>query len=136
MTEALLDTNVILRHLLQDHPEQSPASTALLARIESGELIGSLTPMAIDEIVWVLSGTTYGFGRDVIREALSAVLELPGLRVTDGPAVIRALQVYAEVNVDFIDAYHAALAQSAGGVIYSFDRDFDRIPGVSRRAPG
>ncbi|MCC7090037.1 MAG: hypothetical protein IT295_12850, partial [Dehalococcoidia bacterium] len=45
-TEVLLDTNVFLRHLLQDHPEQSPASTALLERIESGVLAGWVTPMA------------------------------------------------------------------------------------------
>lgn len=130
-TEVLLDTNVFLRHLLQDHPEQSPASTALLERIESGVLAGWVTPMAVAEMVWVLSGSTYGLTRDDIRDGLSALLELPGLRVVDN----RALELYASLSIDFIDAYHGALAEAAGGVVYSFDRDFDRIPGVTRLTP-
>ncbi|NJD66619.1 MAG: type II toxin-antitoxin system VapC family toxin [Chloroflexi bacterium] len=134
-TEVLLDTNVFLRHLLQDHPEQSPASTALLERIESGVLAGWVTPMAVAEMVWVLSGSTYGLTRDDIRDGLSALLELPGLRVVDNRALRRALELYASLSIDFIDAYHGALAEAAGGVVYSFDRDFDRIPGVTRLTP-
>jgi len=134
--EVLLDTNVLLRHLLQDHPEQSPASTALLERIESGVLAGWITPMAVAEMVWVLSGSTYGLTRDDIRDGLSALVEIPGLRVVDNRALLRALELYASLSIDFIDAYHGALAEATGGVVYSFDRHFDRIPGVTRLTPG
>lgn len=134
-TEVLLDTNVLLRHLLQDHPEQSPASTALLERLESGELAAWITPMAVAEMVWVLSGSSYGLDRHDVRDGLSAVLEIPGLRAVDKQALLRALQLYASLNIDFIDAYHGALAAAAGGLVYSFDRDFDRIPGVTRLTP-
>lgn len=135
-TEVLLDTNVLLRHLLQDHPEHSPASTALLERIESGVLAGWITPMAVAEMVWVLSGSTYGLTRHDIRDGLSALLEIPGLRVVDHRALLRALELYASLNIAFNDAYHGAIAGATGGVVYSFDRDFDRIPGVTRLTPG
>jgi predicted nucleic acid-binding protein len=134
-TEVLLDTNVLLRHLLGDHPDQSPASTALLERIESGMLTGWITPMAFAEMVWVLSGSTYGLTRDEIRDGLSALLEVPGLRVVDNRALLRALELYASLAIDFIDAYNGALAEATGGVVYSFDKDFDRIPGVTRLTP-
>jgi predicted nucleic acid-binding protein len=35
--DAFLDTNVLLRQVLQDHPEHSPRATALIAAIERGE---------------------------------------------------------------------------------------------------
>ena len=130
----LIDTNIVLRHLLQDHPEQSPASTALLERIESGEVAGWTTPLAVAEMVWVLAGPVYRLTREQIRDGLSDLLQLPGLRVIDGAALIEALETYASVQVDFIDAYHAALVGNRGG-LYSFDRDFDRIPGITRIEP-
>lgn len=135
-TEVLLDTNVLLRHLLHDHPEQSPASTALLERIESGVLAGWITPMAVAEMVWVLSGSPYGLTRADIRDGISALIEVPGLRVVDNRALLRALELYASMSIDFIDAYHGALAEETGSKVYSFDRDFDRIPGVIRLTPG
>ena len=131
----LLDTNVLLRHLLQDSAGQSARATGLLERIEAGEFTARLTAMAIAEMVWVLSGVHYRFSRDEIRHALHEVLSIPGLQVGDSEAIGAALDIYAAHNVDFIDAYHAAIAGSSGMTMVSFDRDFDRIPGTSRIEP-
>lgn len=38
MAPAFLDTNILLRHLLQDDPQQSPRATAFLLRVENGEV--------------------------------------------------------------------------------------------------
>lgn len=132
--EFLIDTNIVLRHLLQDHPEQSPASTALLERIEAGQVAGWMTPMAVAEMVWVLSGPMYRLAREEIRDGLAAILRMPGLRVVEGEALVEALDSFAAFGVDFIDAYHAALLRP-GQPVYSYDRDFDRIPGVTRVEP-
>lgn len=131
----LLDTNVLLRHLLQDSAGQSARATGLLERIEAGEFTARLTAMVIAEMVWVLSGVHYRFSRDEIRQALDEVLEIPGLHVRDSEAIGAALDIYAAHNVDFIDAYQAAIAGTSGMTIVSFDRDFDGIPGTSRIEP-
>ena len=131
----LLDTNVLLRHLLQDTAGQSAAATGLLKRIEAGEFAAKMTAMAIAEMVWVLSGAHYGFSRDEIRQAIGKVLLIPGIQIADSEAIRAALDIYAAHNADFIDAYHSAFAGSSGMAIVSFDRDFDRIPGTSRIEP-
>jgi predicted nucleic acid-binding protein len=44
--------------------------------------------------------------------------------------------MYAELNISFVDAYHAALMKRLGLTdIVTFDRQFDRVPGVSRLEP-
>ena len=54
MAPPFLDTNVILRHLLADHPEQSPAATAFLERIEQGEIKVFTADTVIFEAVFTL----------------------------------------------------------------------------------
>lgn len=131
----LLDTNVLLRHLLQDSAGQAARATGLLERIEAGEFTAKMTAIAIAEMVWVFSGVHYGFSRDEIRQAIGELLSIPGLQVADAEAIRVALDTYAAHSVDFIDAYQAALAGSLGMTIVSFDQDFDRIPGAARIEP-
>ena len=47
-----------------------------------------------------------------------------------------AFDLYVRLRLPFADAYYAALMQRRGiQEIISFDKDFDRIPGVTRREP-
>lgn len=69
---AFLDTNVILRHLLADHPTLSPAAREILRQVEDGELEVWTSDLAIAEIVFVLSNRkTYGFARVAISTTAS-----------------------------------------------------------------
>ena len=69
-------------------------------------------------------------------EHLMRILDLPGVEVMDEVALRHAVDLWAQGRLDFADAYLAALAGrvSDSGVL-SFDRDFDRVPGVTRVGP-
>jgi predicted nucleic acid-binding protein len=52
------------------------------------------------------------------------------------PGLRRAFDLYVRFpSLSFADAYHAHLALERGGEIVSFDRGFDKIPGVKRIEP-
>jgi len=76
---AFLNTNVLLRHLLDDHPEQSPRATAYLARIERGELEARTADTVIFETGFTLQ-RHYRQPKAEIREALLPLIELSGIR--------------------------------------------------------
>ncbi|WP_240319230.1 PIN domain-containing protein [Deinococcus wulumuqiensis] len=59
--------------------------------------------------------------------ALLQLLRLPGVEAVEGEVVRSALSLYAEKNVDFADAYLAALAQEKGLSVGSFDRDLGKL---------
>ncbi len=132
-----IDSNVLLRYLLGDHPQQSNSARALIQSIAEGKLGAWTTELVISEMVYVLSGPVVGRERREIAEALQDLLEIPGLRL-DGREVVRAaLETWATVKVDWADAYHATLVVARGeSRLYSFDRDFDRLSGVERMEPG
>ncbi len=135
MALQFLDTNVLLRHLLQDDAEQSPASTAFLARVESGDAKVRISETVVFETVFTLE-RRYRASRREIRDAVLPLIELPGVVLPGKRKLRRVFDLYASANLPFADAYHAVLMQDLGiGEIVSYDRDFDRLPGLKRVEP-
>ncbi len=131
---AQLDANVLLRQLLADHETHSPRATALLARVSRGALTVEFAETTLFEVVFTLD-RSYKKTRTDIVENLSSFLTLPGVKFSEPRRALAALDIFGRSNVDFGDAYVAALALESDGQVISFDRDFDRIPGVTRVEP-
>lgn len=130
MTTAYVDTNVVVRHLVGDVPDQTRAATDLLMQPRS--LV--LTPFVFLEIAHVLR-SYYGLSRDAIAERLDAVLRLPAI-TGDLELLSAALDTHVVRGVSITDALLAAQALQSGVTeIVSFDHGFDRIVGVTRIAP-
>lgn len=132
----LADTNLFLRYLTNDVPEQADAVEMLLERAAGGEVTLAVTSLTIAEIVWTLE-SYYELSRQAVHEKILAILNTPGVEVQDADLVLQSSFWYAEENVDFIDAFNAAwcLAEGLDGV-YTFDqRHFSRIGGLEVRSP-
>lgn len=108
MAISFLDTNILLRHLLQDHPEQSPKATAYLARVEQGELQVRITDTVIFETVFTLQ-RHYRQPKARIRDALLPLIELPGIILPSKRHLRKVFDLYVDFNLPFADAYHAVL---------------------------
>lgn len=132
-----LDTNIILRHLLDDNEQMSKACYELFSQIENGELQVWTSDLAIAEVVFVLSNKkTYGFGRTAIKEALLPLIELPNLVLANKAHYERIFELYTTSKIDFIDCYHAVFVeQTEEAALYSYDRHFDEIQGITRIEP-
>jgi predicted nucleic acid-binding protein len=132
---AFLDTNILLRHLLQDDPRQSSRCTSYLGRIERGEVRARIANTVVFEAVFVLQ-RQHAVPRSEIRDALLALIELPGIVLPGKRMFGDVFDLYVERNVSFIDAYHAVLARRLGlNEIVSYDRGLDRVPGIRRVEP-
>ncbi len=129
-----LDTNILLRHLLGDVPEQSARAHVLLKRVVGGLRV-RVTESIVFEAVFTLQ-RTYKKSRQEISDNLLPILELPGISLP-GKAIIReAFRLFLETPLSIVDAYHAALMADLGLTeIYSFDPHFDHVPGITRLEP-
>ena len=135
MAQAFLDTTILLRHLLQDHPDQSPRATAYLARIERGEIEVYTADTVVFEAVFTLQ-RHYEVSRSRIRDNLLPLLQLPGVVLPGKQKFHEVFALYVEQTLPFADAYHVVLMEHLGlSQIIGFDTDFDRVPGISRREP-
>jgi predicted nucleic acid-binding protein len=133
MALPFLDANIFLRHLRQDDPQLSPKATAILDRIERGQLQASTSDIVIFEVAFSLQ-RSYRVPRERIAEALLPLIELSGI-VLPGKCQYRTVFVlYRSSPLGFEGCYHVVLMQRLGLTkILSLDTDFDRVPGIKRR---
>ena len=129
-----LDTNVLLRYLLADEPEQHAAATALIEDRLTPEAPGLIHPVALCEVVWAL-GQVYKVPKADIIGALRLLLRVRSLRVLDAAHVREALVLYEAHGVDFADAYLQAAYQGEGTGLVTFDRAAARLPGAALVGP-
>jgi len=134
MSRLLLDTNVIIRFLTGDHPAHSPRSRKLFARAATGDVTLVVTDLALAETAWVLQ-SFYSLDRSAIAAALKDLIESAGIEVENKTILLSALRNFAQTDVNFVDAYHAAVAAVESMPVASFDRDFDQFAGVERVEP-
>jgi predicted nucleic-acid-binding protein len=103
----------------------------LFARAAAGDLTLVVTDLALAETVWVLQ-SVYSLDRDSITGGLKDLIESTGIEVQNKAILLSAPRNFAQTDVDFVDAYHAAVATAESLGIASFDRDFDQFAGVKR----
>lgn len=135
MKARVIDANIILRFLLDDHPEQSPRCRELMRRVQDGEEGVFIPEVVVCDTVWTLQ-RFYRWPPDRIRRFVGTLLGLDGVRVARKTILIQALRLFADLGIDFSDALIAAeMLRSGREEIYSYDRDFDRVPGLRRVDP-
>ena len=132
----LLDTNPILRHALDDHPDHSPRSHALFARVEQGQERLRLTDAVVFEAAFTLE-RFYKVPRVAIRTTLLDIIQLPGLVLPGKQAYRQMFDLWvSQPKLSFADCYHVVFVQRHNlPAIVTFDQDFDRVPGLTRREP-
>ena len=68
-----LDTNILVRYLVGDDPDQSQAAGQLIGSQCTQEKPGWINRIVVCELVWVLEGA-YGYHRGQICEVLERLL--------------------------------------------------------------
>ena len=116
-----LDTNILVRFLVQDDPSQSAAAQSLLSRCSTKEP-GFVGREVLVELVWVLE-RAYGHSASRISATLIGLLEAEELVLEDPDDVVTAAVAYGSGVADFADHMIAAAAVRAGcQTLYTFDR--------------
>jgi predicted nucleic-acid-binding protein len=128
---AFLDTNVLIRYLTGDPPDQARRAATFLARAD--ELL--VPDLVVAEVVYVLE-SFYEVERTRVAELVRSVIAYPAIVVVDAGLLLRAIEVYEVDRLDFAEAYLVANAEaSAVGAIASFDRSIDKVVTVERIEP-
>jgi len=109
-----VDTNVVVRYVTRDHPEQAARTKQL---IDDNDVFVTTTVLLESE--WVLR-SAYGFSRAEIAKALGGFAGLPRVALEDPELAAKALQWLAG-GMDFADALHLAATAHCDEFI-SFDR--------------
>jgi predicted nucleic-acid-binding protein len=114
----VVDTNVVVRYLVNDDRVQAARARGLL---EQHDVLVPLTVLL--ETAWVLR-SVFGFSAADVARALRGFAGLQRVTVEDADTAALALD-WAECGVDFADALHLAAARSHDGFV-TFDKALGR----------
>lgn len=116
-----IDTNVLVRYLAQDDPEQAALATRLLESLSSAAP-AFVSQVVLAETVWVLR-SCYAANASRIGHVIEMLLRTEAILVERAEVVWRALRRFRKNQGTFPDALVAELARAAGCErVYSFDR--------------
>jgi predicted nucleic-acid-binding protein len=117
-----LDTNVLVRFLVEDDAEQSARAAALIEASIAGDERLYIADVVLCELVWVLSGA-YGLRRPEISALLSELARARHLRMESTDRLVRAVRAYRDSKGDFADYLIREVARDAGCTeVATFDR--------------
>jgi len=121
-----VDTNVLLRYLLNDDAVQADIAANL---IKGGNMV-LITDVVLVETLCTLSGKKYRLNKDQLAGVVHALFEEPNIRFEDGAAVWTALNDYRESDgTDFADSLiinKARMVAKAQGSSFSGSYTFDK----------
>jgi predicted nucleic-acid-binding protein len=107
-----LDTNVLVRYIMQDDAKQSLKAARLIESLTI-DAPGFVSLISIVELGWVLS-SAYGLTREQLGQALEALLRTKEIVIDRADQVLRALRVFNATSADLADCLIERSAAAAG----------------------
>jgi predicted nucleic-acid-binding protein len=115
-----IDTNVLLRLFVRDHPEQVKAAIKLLSGTGPGSV--RISTLVLAELIWTLE-RRYRLGKPELIATIQNLLSRSELEIEGRGAVMTAIRWYQDGTADFADYLIAALNLEAGASpTFTFDR--------------
>jgi len=127
---AALDTNVLVRYLVQDDSAQLAAAQRLIRKCVSEQQTLFVPVTVTLELEWVLR-SSFGYTKTETIGALSNLLSAAELSFESEQALEVALELYRGSAADLADCLHVALAAQAGEQpLWTFDKGASKLPGA------
>ena len=126
----LIDTNLIVRYLVQDHEKHARVAGRLFEACDRSELTIVVLPAVLAECVFVLE-SFYDRPRADIASALTRLISSPGIEISEATIHMDALNRYRKTNAHFVDCLIAAVAVAEDTPVATFDQDFRKFGDIA-----
>lgn len=126
MKTYLVDTNVILRYLLNDIPDQAEKARRIFNRARSLKARVKILPIILVEVVYHLIHT-YKIPRNEVADTLQIFISPKWIKIENKDAILEVLELFKNSKVDMVDLMLFTIAKHKGYEIVSFDKDFKRL---------
>jgi len=108
-----IDTNVLVRFLVQDDEAQFEKARKLIKREVSAGRRVFVNQLVLMETEWVLR-SRYSVSKNQIIEAISGLLDASDVQFEDEPAIEEAIFIWKESTADFADCLIGAKNRRLG----------------------
>jgi predicted nucleic-acid-binding protein len=113
----LIDANIVLRYVLNDHTELSLKAKDIML---NNEIL--IITQVIAETIYVLKGV-YKSSRQDISDTLLSICSMDNVLLEDSEIVTSAIKEFADNNLDFVDVLLYSYQKfSSGRNVVTFDK--------------
>jgi len=125
----LVDTNLIVRYLVQDHEAHARVAGKLFDACDRGDVVVIVLPVVLAETLFVLE-SFYSLQRANIASVLARLISSPGVEIDEIMVHLDALERYKASKAHFVDCVIAASAVAKKLPVATFDQGFRKFPDV------
>lgn len=122
----LLDTNVLLRHILNDHPILASQASTYFQQAEKDKAVIYITDLSLAELIWVLK-SVYHQPINKIYDLLIKLLSHKNIQINNKNLIINALLLTKKNNIAFIDAVNLLSAKQQKILFITFDKKLSKL---------
>lgn len=121
MKSVILDTNALLRLLLNDIPEQAAITQQAIESANKNNQDVIVSPIVIFEAIYALT-KHYGISKDEVCKGIRKMFSVEGLIIEEKKVLLTTLNFYHTLNLSFTDCFLLAKAQEENGELFTFDQ--------------
>lgn len=125
MNRFVIDTNAFLRWLLDDIPSQANRVERLLKDAKQRKVELVVPQIVIFELVFALE-KYYRFTKQEIIAKIKSVLAMSYLKVQNDNIFERAIDLFSQRRLAFVDSFLISFARQNQAELFSFDKDLMR----------
>ncbi len=130
-----LDTNVLVRWLVEDDDQQTARVQALFEAARESQATFFVPATVALELEWVLR-SRYEYAKPTILAAFNALLEAQEIEFQDEAGLEWSLHLYRSGTAEFADCFHAGICRAANRApLLTFDARAARLPNVELLEP-
>ncbi|MEO5863321.1 MAG: type II toxin-antitoxin system VapC family toxin [Burkholderiales bacterium] len=124
-----LDTNVLVRYIMQDDAKQAKLATKLVESLND-ESPGFVSLVSIVELSWVLE-TAFNLSRSQLVEVFKSFMAVDAFKLERASVVAGAVRAYGEGKADFADyLIERSSAQAGCKRTMTFDKEAAKTGGM------
>ena len=116
-----LDTNFLLRYILNDIPSQADLAEKYFKQAKSNKILIYIPLLVFVEMDFALS-RFYKFSKSKLIEVMENISNMPYIEIEKREIILEALDEYKRNNLDFVDLIFYCEAQFSGRKLLTFDK--------------
>ncbi|MFC1600488.1 PIN domain-containing protein [Patescibacteria group bacterium] len=121
MKKISLDTNAVLRFLLNDVSSQHKKVKTLVTKASRKEIALNIPEIVVFETIFALT-TYYGFDKNRVIDAVETITSAHYLDVENRKFFLEGINLFRQSKVEFVDCFLVAKCTHGGYELFSFDK--------------
>ena len=126
MRPLIIDTNGLLRFLLNDIPEQADLIEKAIRKAEKDRRVVLIPQIVIFEISFILK-SFYKLEKQAIIDKIHSILSVDILNIESKNLFLETLTLYEKNNVGFVDCFLLIKAEADGAELFTFDEKLKKL---------